>query len=223
MACDCPKPTALTAIDATTCPEELGQIQRFILYRKGTIVFNTTDPAEAIPPDAQLPVSIQGALNFPTVLAPWTILLAAIDDSKAILTPLLGGDSSITPGTQNTFGGGDNTTLNGQIYSLGFNPADGTARFDSMSAEQTRQFKLLVCEDLEMFMINSDGDIIGERDASNILLWHGFNVTNVAFGGRSVQGLATRDNNVMTFQLDSDWDTKFEKQTPTDFNALTFN
>jgi hypothetical protein len=219
MACDCPKPTALTAIDATTCPEELGQIQRFILYRKGTIRFDTITPTAT----GSLPASIQGAGNLPSDVAPWTILLALATNDKAILTPLLGGDSSLTPGTQNTFGGGDNTTLNGQIYSLGFNPADGTARFDSMSAEQTRQLKLLVCEDLEMIMINDNGDLIGERDTVDTDLWHGFNVTNVAFGGRSVQGFATRDNNVMTFQLDDDWDTKFEKQTPTDFNALTFN
>lgn len=217
--CVCPKPTALTSIDATTCPEELGQIQRFIFYRKGTIRFDTADPSSV----KQIPASISGVGNLPTVLAPWTILLALATNDKAILTPLLGGDSSITPGTQNTFGGGDNSTLNGQIYSLGFNPADGTARFDSMTAAQTAAFKLLVCEDLEMIMINDSGQLIGERDTVDTDLWHGFNVSNVAFGGRNVQGFATRDNNVMTFQLDDDWDTKYEKQTPTDFNALTFN
>lgn len=217
--CVCPKPTALTSIDATTCPEELGQIQRFIFYRKGTIRFDTADPSSV----KQIPASISGIGNLPTVLAPWTILLALATNDKAILTPLLGGDSSITPGTQNTFGGGDNSTLNGQIYSLGFNPADGTARFDSMTAAQTAAFKLLVCEDLEMIMINDSGQLIGERDTVDTDLWHGFNVSNVAFGGRNVQGFATRDNNVMTFQLDDDWDTKYEKQTPTDFNALTFN
>ena len=80
--------------------------------------------------------------------------------------------------------------------------------------------KLLVCEDLEMYFVNDDGDIIGERDTVDGT-WHGFNVTNVALGGRSVQGFASRDGNILTYQLSDDWDTKFEKQTPTDFNALT--
>ena len=217
MACNCPIPTALTVIPATTCPEELGQIQRFILVRKGGLRWDTADPTAT---GKSTPASIQP--NLPSVSAGWTILKALGDSDKVIFTPLLGGDPSITAGEQNLFGGGSNETLNGQVYSLGFNPSDGTARFDSLTAAQTAAMKLLVCEDLEIYFINDDGDIIGERDTVDPDLWHGFNATNVALGGRSVQGFASRDSNVLTFQLDDDWDTKFEKQTPTDFNALTF-
>jgi len=213
MACNCPIPTALTVIPATTCPEELGQIQRFILVRKGQVKWDTATPAN------NLPASITG--NLPSVSAGWTILKGLTNSDKVIFTPLLGGDPSITAGEQNLFGGGSNETLNGQVYSLGFNPSDGTARFDSLTAAQTAAMKLLVCEDLEMYFVNDDGDIIGERDTVDAT-WHGFNVTNVALGGRSVQGFASRDGNVLTYQLGDDWDTKFEKQTPTDFNALTF-
>ena len=72
-------------------------------------------------------------------------------------------------------------------------------------------------------MINGDADLIGERDADDSDLWHGFNVSNVAMGGRSVAGFGTRDGNVLTLQLDDDWDTKFEKITPVSpFNPLTF-
>ena len=88
------------------------------------------------------------------------------------------------------------------------------------------ELKLLVCEQLEVYLINADGDIIGHRDRTsagvNDDTWHGFPVSNAAFGGRSVLGFATRDSNVLTMQLDDDWDSYFEKQTPTDFNALTF-
>jgi hypothetical protein len=82
--------------------------------------------------------------------------------------------------------------------------------------------KELICEDLEVYFINEDGDIIGQRDPSDTDLWKGIPVTNVALQSRNVQGFATRDSNILTFQLDADWDTYFEKQTPTDFNALTF-
>lgn len=219
MTCSCPKPTALTTIANTTCPEELGQIQRFIFSRKGTIRFDTVDPTSP----AQLPASIQGLGNLPSILAPWTILLGLATNDKAIVTPLIGGDPVINAGEQVTFGGGDNSTLNGQIYHVAYNPSTGTFRFDSLSAAQTAALKQLICEDLEVIMINSDGDLIGERDTVNPDLWHGFAATNVSLGGRSVQGFASRDSNVLTLQLDDDWDTKFEKQTPTDFNALTFS
>ncbi len=218
MACSCPKPTALTVIPSTTCPEELGQIQRFILVRAGFVRFDTVDPTSS----KQIPASIQGVGNLPSVLAPWTILLAETDDDKVIVTPLLGGDSTITPGDQITFGGGDNSTLNGEVYHVAFNPAQGAARFDSLTAEQTAAMKLLVCEDLEIFLVNDDGDIIGERDTVDTDLFHGFKATNVNLGGRNVQGFGTRDSNTFAFQLADDWDTKFEKVTPTDFNALTF-
>ena len=206
MSCNCPESTALTVIPKTTCPEELGQIQRFILVRKGEVKWDTATPANNLPATIanDLPTAIVGGTEA------WSILNAAADSTKTIFTPLLGGDSSITAGEQNLFGGGSNETLNGQVYSLGFNPSDGAARFDS----------LLVCEDLEMYFVNDDGDIIGERDTVDGT-WHGFNVTNVALGGRSVQGFASRDGNILTYQLSDDWDTKFEKQTPTDFNALT--
>jgi hypothetical protein len=217
MGCNCPIPTALTTIAATTCPEELGQIQRFIFVRKGGVRWDTVDPTAT---GKSTPASIQP--NLPSVSAGWTTLKALADSDKVIFTPLLGGDPVINPGDQVTFGGGDNSTLNGQVYHVAFNPSDGSFRFDSLTAAQTAALKLLVCEDLEVYMINADGDIIGERDTTDTDLWHGFNVTNVAMAARSVQGFASRDSNVLNFQLDDDWDTKFEKQTPTDFNALTF-
>jgi len=218
MGCVCPKPTALTPIDVTTCPEEIGQFQRFILCRAGVVRFDTVDPDVT---GGSLPASIQGPLNYPTALAPWTILEALATNDAVIFTPLIGGDPTITPGTEITQGGGDNSTLNGEIYSNGFNPADGAARFDSLTSEQTRQLKLLRCEKLEVFFILDNGDILGERDTTNTDLWHGFPVKNFSIGGRSVQGTASRDGNGLTFQLDKDWDTKFEKQIPADFQALT--
>jgi hypothetical protein len=217
MGCNCPIPTALTTIAATTCPEELGQLQRFIFVRKGQVIWDTVTPINNVPATitGDLPTAIVGGTEA------WSILNVATDSSKTIFTPLVGGDPVINPGDQITQGGGDNSTLNGQVYHVAFNPADGSFRFDSLTAAQTAALKLLVCEDLEVYMINADGDIIGERSTTAPDTWHGFTATNVAMGGRSVQGFATRDSNVLTLQLDDDWDTKFEKQTPTDFNALT--
>jgi hypothetical protein len=214
MACNCPLPTALTAIDATTCPEELGQIQRVWFVRAGNVVWDTVTPANNLPATiaTDSPTAINGGVDG------WSVLTAAADDTKVVLAPLFGGDITVTPADAITFGGNDNSTLNGQTYFVSFADSTFSARFDQLTASQTSQLKELVCEDLEVYFINEDGDIIGKRDGDN---WTGFPVTNVALQSRNVQGFATRDSNIMTFQLDADWDTEFEKQTPTDFNALT--
>jgi hypothetical protein len=222
MACNCPKPTALTAITATTCPEELGQIQRFIFVRKGGVLWDTVDPSAT---GIGTPASLTAISAIPTTAAGWTLLKALTDDDKTIFTPLLGGDPVINPSEQSTIGGNDNSTLNGAVYHVGFGTATGSFRFDSLTADQSYQMKQLVCEDLEVYMINGDGDIIGYRDHTAGVAddtWHGFDVSNVAMASRSVQGFASRDSNILTFQLAEDWDENFEKQTPTDFNALTF-
>lgn len=216
MACNCPLPTALTAIDATSCPEELGQIQRVWFVRAGNVQWDTVDAVTG----KSLPASIQP--NLPTVSAGWTTLIGLSDDNKVIKAPLFGGDITITPSDAITFGGNDNSTLNGQTYFVSFADSTFSARFDQLTKDQTSQMKELVCEDLEVYFINEDGDIIGRRDPDDTDLWKGIPVTNVALQSRSVQGFATRDSNILTFQLDADWDTYFEKQTPTDFNALTF-
>ncbi len=210
MACNCPLPTALTAIDATACPEELGQIQRVWFVRAGNVIWDTVTPANNVP------ATITGQL--PSVVAGWNTLTAAADSTKVVLAPLFGGDIIITPGDAITQGGNDNSTLNGQTYFVSFPDSTFTGRFDQLTATQTSQLKELICEDLEVYFINEDGDIIGKRDGDT---WLGFAVTNVALQSRNVQGFATRDSNILSFQINADWDTEFEKQTPTDFNALT--
>lgn len=211
MANCCPKPTALTAITATTCPEELGQIQRIILVRRGFVKWNTVTPA------SNLPATI--TLLVPTAVAGWTILKAAVDNTKVIVPPLFGGDIVVAPGEAGFFGGNDNSTLNGEAYHTGVAPSTFTARYDSLTAAQTLQLKNLICESLEVYFVNQDGDIIGRRNGSNFT---GFDAINVLLNTRALNGFNTRDSNNITFQMDKDWDTTFEKITPTDFSALTF-
>jgi hypothetical protein len=198
MACNCPLPTALTAIDATTCPEELGQIQRVWFVRKaGAVVWDRVSNLN------NTPASINGV--DPDASTGWTALKALTDDSKLVTAPLFGGDITITPADAITFGGNDNSTLNGQTYFVSFADSTFSARFDQLTKDQTSQMKELVCEDLEVYFINEDGDIIGRREGDN---WTGFPVTNVALQSRNVQGFATRDSNILTFQLNADWNLK---------------
>jgi hypothetical protein len=214
--CNCPKPTALTPITATTCPEEIGQIQRVWFVRKGFVFWDTVDPVTG----GSLPVSIQP--NLPTASAGWTTLKGLSDDNKVVFPPLFGGDIVIEAGEAITQGGNDNSTLSGKTFHIAFAPSTFGARYDQLTATQTLELKALICEELEVYLINSDGAIIGNRVVGSDL-WTGIAVDNVALGGRSVQGFAVKDSNLMSFQLDADWDTTFEKQIPVaPFNPLTF-
>ena len=62
--CNCPLPTALEDIGAQGCPFNLGQLQRVIITRASNSTF---------------PVTIASA--DPAVLATWTPLLSASDDT----------------------------------------------------------------------------------------------------------------------------------------------
>jgi len=208
----CPLATSLTDIPASACPENMGQIQRYWFVRKGEVIWDTVTPANNVPATI--------AALAPTVLAGWTILFAAVDDTHVVASPLIGGDSSVTAGSTISQGGGDNSTLSGTTLINGINPADGTARFDSLTGPQIAAFRTLACEGtgLEVYMINQQGLIWGQQSGD---LFTGFDVSNVVLGSMTNAGFGTRDNNTMTFQLDFDYDETKAAITPTDFNALT--
>jgi hypothetical protein len=207
----CPLPAALTTITATTCPVNMGQIQRVFFVRRTYVQWDTVTPANNVPAAI--------ATFLPTVVAGWTILRAAVGNTKVVIPPLFGGDITITPGEAIKVGGNDNTTLNGETYVNSYAPSTFAARFDSLSKQTTADLKELRCESLEVYFVNQDGDIIGRRVGD---LFVGFNAKALVVNSRSVQGFGTRDSNTIDFQLDADWDAEFEIITPTDFNALTF-
>lgn len=212
MSCNCPKTVSISDIDPNTCPEDLGQFQRIAVVRKGSVRFDTVTPAN------NLPATITGL--DPTTEAPWTILRAASDDSHVVFTPLIGGDPIVEPGEEKIFGGGDNSTLNGAVYHEGFDPSTFSCRYDQLTALQTKQMKELKCEDLEVFFVNDEKKILGQREGD---VFRGFDIIGAAtLQSRVVNGFGTRNSNQFKFQLKEDWDTVFEKITPVDFNALTF-
>jgi len=183
------------------------------LASKGVVVFDTLAPYTN-----STPATI--ATLDPEVLATWTILFSAVDDSHVVLTPLIGGDSTVTAGTPVTFGGGDNSTLSGETFVTAINPSDASVRFDSLTAAQIAAFRTLTCEGngLEVYLISQEGKIWGSKTGD---LFKGFDCTNVVLGSLTNSGFGTRDSNTMTFQMPFDWDETKAFLTPSDFNALT--
>ena len=208
----CPLASSLDDIPASSCPENIGQVQRYWFVRKGKVIWDTGTPANNVPATI--------ASTTPSAVAGWNTLSTASDDTHVVFSPLIGGDSVITAGSTITFGGGGNDTLNGETLVNGINPADGSARFDSLTGAQITAFRKLACEGngLEVYLISQEGKIWGSKVGD---LFTGFDCTNVVLGTMSNSGFGTRDNNVMTFQLPFDYDETKHAITPTDFNALT--
>lgn len=209
----CPLATSLTDIPSSSCPENIGQIQRYWFVRKDVVIWDTTDPLNNLPASiAILGYEVENLIG-------WNILFSAVDDSHVVLTPLIGGESTVTAGSPVTFGGGDNSTLSGETFVTAINPSDASVRFDSLTAEQIAAFRTLTCEGngLEVYFISQEGTIWGSKVGDKFT---GFDCTNVVLGSLTNSGFGTRDSNTMTFQLGFDWDETKHAITPT-FSALT--
>ena len=97
----CPTPTgmgsAVTVLNE--CPEDVGQIQKMIFWRRG----NTMSVASALTSTA------------------WNTLLAATDDTKAIVSPFLG-NVELPVSESREFGGGNETRWSSPIRKGGHAP-----------------------------------------------------------------------------------------------------
>ena len=204
--CNCPLPSALTTIDAAGCPFNMGQLQRVIITRAAS---------------SEFPMTV--ATSNPNVLATWTPLFTASDDTKVVKTPLVGGNPAITGGAAITQGGNDNSTLNGEVEVTGTESSVFSADFKDLEPALARAMKELKCESLKIFFVNDAGDIIGVSEDAGVT-FDGITVNGKSFflSDRSNNGFGQKDVNTLSFNLAPGWDDYLLKVTPTDFNALTF-
>jgi len=216
MANCCPLPTALPTMTANGCEINLNQVHRVWVVREGQLIFDISTPANNVPATI--------TATAPEDVTAWTTLKTAVDDTKVAYLPLFGGDPGITPGDEITFGGGDNTTLNGKRQHIGFNPSDFVARYDGMSATQEGEIDSLTCEGdgLEVFLVLHDKRIVGQIDEATSNLFTGIPLESaLVLLGRNVIGFQAKDSNAINFQLNKDWSKLMYIVTPT-FNTLTF-
>ena len=204
--CNCPLDGVLESIPSADCPFNIKQIQKlaFVVFNNGN--FDGT------------------AGNDITLKADWDTRLTAVDSTKQVITPFVGGDITITAGEPITNGGGDNSTLGGITEVNGFNPSSFTARWDSLTPAQEEAFKKLNCYDkigLGVIFINQDGDLFVEELAANS--YRNMKIETYAFGDKNNQGFGTKDFNTMTFQLQEGWSENLARidASSLDFDALT--
>jgi len=208
--CACPAPEALTTIIKKNCPENLGQIQRFLIQRAGF----TFDAAGTPTPSSIL------------LLASWTPLFIATDSSKVVSTPYV--ENVVIPRTEAaTEGGGDNTTIDGVEIIVGANAVRMTGQIADTPSAIIQQTRELMCEpDLVWYGINHRGQIIAkdlnpETPAAASKQYTGLAMQSAFVSDAGSEGLNTRDKADFSFGLAYGWRDDVALLTPTDFNAKT--
>jgi hypothetical protein len=194
---ECPLPAAITDIPAFLCGEDFGQIQKIVFQRRQSV------PTFATLAAAQL-------------LAAWTPLLAAIDDTKAQTTPFF--ENFVIPGvTAITEGGDDNTTLDGVAVVTGRSTPLATGNFRSLPADIFTAIEKYNGEpNLTVFFINEYEKVIGHSE--NGTTFEGIPITEFFIGDKDASGKNTNSKNLFQFALRAGWTKKVKFMTPTDFN-----
>lgn len=195
-ACTCPTPTAMVNVitDLTPCDINFGQSQKFIFWRAG----NSVSLASAV------------------LEATWTTLLTATGDEKAIVSPFVGAPT--TEGGESIEFGSGNEVRNGVPIILGSEPITFAAMMYGAEQSVITAFKELMCEDLEVILINSDGKF-GAKVTGTAM--SGFPITSLFIGDKKLGGYDSPDTNDVTWRFTPNWSDDFAIVDPTEnFNAL---
>lgn len=208
VLCTCPVGSALTAITIDNCPENMGQIQKFIFQRyystgttRNTFVVASADP---------------------DTLASWTAVKGASDGTKVVVTPFVNNPTS-EGGDPIEFGGG-NATVGGTPVIVGRNATVVTAEFHNIKQYTTAQnLKELQCEYIGVYMVDEFGRIWGTASsASSPTNFYPIRIVQNTFfiGDKQMGGFEAPDMNVIRFALPPNWSDDLYVVTPSDFDAL---
>lgn len=202
----CPLPNALGAVPETNCPVIFGQIAKIAIQR-----------IQAVPS-----FTLVNAL----LKATWTPLLAAADDEKIVLTPMV--NNVVLPQSELlTEGGNDNTTINGIRNVRGLGAVTVTGQILNITEATKAALQALFGEsksptpgatNLWGYFLTTDGKVIGKKEGLNLA---GIPIYNLALTDPGSEGY--NKDNVFNFSFDMEggWSDGFEV-LKTDFKPLTF-
>ena len=190
----CPVPTAIDSIVTTLnpCISDVGQIQKMVFWRAGNTI---ASEATAI------------------ISTTWTTLLAAVDGTKAVVSPFVA-NVEVPTSEPREFGGG-NETINGAPIRKGGNSVAVSAVAYQEDQDVITALKQLACENLEVIFINESAQFI-YSDAGG---FSGFPIAkgSLFISDKSFGGFNDPDQNMITFNLKSNWSDTLEISTVTDF------
>ncbi len=197
----CPAPSELESVvtSLTDCPSSVGQVQKLVFWRTGNSI-----------------ASVTTAL----VQTTWDTLLAASDDTKALVTPLFH-NPDVPMGEPREFGGG-NETIHGATYRKGGQSPTATFTMHDTDQEAITSLKKLGGEYLAVIFIdeanrfvysNAGGVVSGFEVVPNSLF-----VSDVKLGG-----FDEPDTNLLMFNLQPNWSNTLKITVATDFALAMVN
>jgi hypothetical protein len=208
LACECPLPSVLPAVENVTCPVDFDQITRVAFQLKQSAPpFVTADPV--------------------TDVDSWTTLLAAIDDTKVVLTPAL--SNFVIPASEAVYvGENSNESVNGLGFYMGENNVRVTAEIvsapqsviDSLEALSCYSDTTLGASQLTAYLfsrrikgtagvLSKDGATAGDSE--------GIEIFNLRFSSVASEGYQTKNKYMMSFDIQPD------VLKGTSFDRITFN
>ena len=213
MNCNCPDDGILVEIPDDNCPIDLKQVQRLAFATRGKVIWDSaagggTNLAGVPQVDSRVDTK-----------ADWEARRVAVDNTKIVVTPRIGGDPIIEAGEKISEGGGDNTTFNGVEEVTGTNPSSFSCVFKSIASTTEKALKKLMCGDLEVYLFLEGGRIACKKAVTGET-HTGFMLQAMFVGDKDNQGYATKDTNQMAFQLPSGWSGDLVIVTPLDFNPI---
>ena len=206
--CTCPAAQALSSIDAVTCPESFGQIQKIAFQRLRQANGNKN--------------SFTSSASI-LLKASWTAKMAATDGTKIVISPYVQAPSQEAGGPR-TFGGG-NETLGGVEMVIGREPSTFNAVIRSVPQSVIKQLKTLQCEaqagNLGVFLFDENGAIEAIKDESVATTFYPIPIRSLFIGDKAHGGLEAPDSNAIQFSFIPNYSDQLSIQVPTDFNPLT--
>lgn len=185
------------------CREALAQIQKAVFQK----VFSTG--------------TTKNAIADPTLLASWTPLLSAVDNTKVVQTPYLNAPVS-EAGEARVFGGG-NETRNGIEIIIGSDPSSFEAMFydqkqNTIEALKTYREK----SNVGVWLVDENGDIgCLADDLDTPTTYFPIPIQSFFVGDKKFGNYDEPDMNAIMWKFAQNWSDKFTVIRPTDFNALT--
>lgn len=204
ITCQCPAAAAIPTIDAVTCPESFGQIQKVAFQRLK---------------DANGNANSFTATNKIELLASWTAKTSAEDGTKIAISPYIQAPTS-EAGAARTFGGG-NETLGGVEEIIGREPTPFSAVLRRVPQSIVRKLKQLQCEaeagNLGVYLFDENGNIEAKQVGESYfpIPVRAFFVSDKTHGG-----LEAPDSNTIQWQFAPNYSDNLAIVTP-EFNPLT--
>ena len=206
LICNCPVGAALTDIDASLCPEGLGQIQKVVFQR----IYSSGATKNSF---------VKASAN-PNVKASWTAKLAASDGTKVVQSPYLA-EPVAEAGAVRTYGGG-NATPGGIPINIGRENTPFTAKILRQPQYVIKQLKSLECEQIGVYLIDENGRIaMLADDPANPATYYPIPISSLFVSDKTMGGLEAVDSNVISWNFFPNWSDNLVMVQPTDFNALT--